>query len=172
MSPFVAAVTKFLSLLTIGGGILTITIWISQPIRRFFGKNALLVSFIISAGSILGSLFYSEIAGFAPCVLCWWQRIFIYPQAVIFLVALLKKDTRGLLYGFWLSISGILFSIYNTYLQFGGSPLGDCSAGGVSCSVRYFLEFGYVTIPTMALTAFALLITLFFASRSLDSETK
>jgi disulfide bond formation protein DsbB len=110
--------------------------------------------------SVASSLFYSEIAGFAPCLLCWWQRIFLYPQAIILFIALFKKDWRVRKYAIALSGLGSLVSIYHTYIQFGGESLAPCPVGGVSCQIVYFVEYGYVTIPTMALTAFGLIILL------------
>lgn len=170
MAPIVSLVTKALSLLTIGADFVIVLIFFgillkNKAVTGFFGRQAVFFSFLIAFGSVVGSFFYSEVAGFLPCILCWWQRVLLFPQAVIFLVGLAKKDARSLLYGFWLSFIGLFIGAYNTYLQFGGTGIGDCSATGVSCSVRYFLEFGYVTIPTMSLTAFLLLIALYLANK-------
>ncbi len=172
MTPLVSLISECLSACTVLAGFLFLALIFIPAVRAWFGRRALLVSFLLALGGVAGSLFYSEIAGFAPCLLCWWQRIFLYPQAVIFLIGFLKKDSRALLYGVWLSVLALPFALYSAYLQFGGLPLGNCSAAGVSCSIRYFLEFGYVTIPTMSLTLFALLIALFFAGRRLDGEMK
>jgi disulfide bond formation protein DsbB len=114
---------------------------------------------------MVGSLFYSDSAGFIPCSLCWWQRIFLYPQAFILLFAMIKKRDDVAPYSIFLSAIGGLISLYHVFLQFGGSPFVPCSAGGASCSQRYFLEFGYVTLPTMALTGFLMILVFMWADR-------
>ncbi len=171
MTPLVQNVTDFLSFATLLGGIFAafLIILLAGPFRKsdlgkqiadFFGQYAILFSFVIAFVSVASSLFYSEIAGFAPCVLCWWQRIFLYPQAVLFPIALVKKDWSIRRYALALSGAGFLVSLYHTYIQFGGESLAPCPVGGVSCQFIYFLEYGYVTIPTMSLTAFGLIILL------------
>lgn len=177
MDPFVALITKLLSIFTVAGGVIALYLVFAlatknKRVTDFFGKQAVFFSLLIALGGVIGSLFYSEFAGFAPCILCWWQRAFLYPQALLFGWMFWKRSARLMKYTLWLSTIGGLVALYNTYLQFGGGPLGDCSANGVSCSVRYFLEFGYVTIPTMSLTAFALLIALYLAKRQLDKSAE
>lgn len=126
----------------------------------FLAVHKFLISFaIVFMGAGL-SFFYSEVAGFVPCSLCWWQRVFLYPQVFIFAIAAWRKDLKADAYGLALSAAGALLAAYHSYLQFGGSPLIPCSANTVSCAQRYFLEFGYVTIPTMSLTAFIAVILL------------
>ena len=68
-----------------------------------------------------------------------------------------------MLHSIVLSSIGALISIYHTFIQFGGTPLGDCGISGVSCEHVYFLNYGYVTIPTMALTAFVLILLFMFS---------
>ncbi len=133
----------------------------------FFGKNSLLFAGIIAITATLSSLFYSNIAGFAPCILCWWQRVFLYPQAIILAMATFIKDKHIRTFCLTFSIIGAAISIYHIYLQFGGNPLVPCAAAGatVTCTFRYFLEFGYITIPTMSLTTFALLIIFMLLKR-------
>lgn len=171
MNPLVKNVTDVLSFATLIGGVIALFLFalLVSPFRKsrrgmeiadFFRQYAVLFSFIVSFVSVASSLFYSEIAGFAPCVLCWWQRVFLYPQAVILFVALFKKDWGVRKYALALSGLGFLVAFYHTYIQFGGESLAPCPVGGVSCQFIYFLEYGYVTIPTMALTAFGLIILL------------
>lgn len=127
----------------------------------------LLASFIIILGAVIGSLYYSTIAGYAPCVLCWWQRVFIFSQFPILLFALWKKDSHALSYTFPLSIIGGVIALYHTYIQYGGSELIPCGTdvNAVSCAVRYVYEWNYITIPLMSLTAFALLIVITLLAR-------
>jgi disulfide bond formation protein DsbB len=169
MTPLVQNVTNILSLITIASDALAVflLILLITPLKRsvrgkavlaFFSSNAIVFSLLVALGSVGGSLFYSEIANFVPCLLCWWARILLFPQAVILFVALIARDERVRKYCATLSAMGVALTAYNVYIQFGGSDLIPCSATGTSCSKVYFLTYGYVTIPTMALTAFALIL--------------
>ncbi len=135
-------------------------------IINFIGKNGILFAFLVALFSTLASLFYSQIIGFAPCQLCWYQRIFMYPLVLILFVALVKKDHHVIDYALSLAFVGGTISLYHNYVYFGGKSL-SCGifARGASCLQPYVLEFGYVTIPIMALTAFALIIIFLFAER-------
>jgi disulfide bond formation protein DsbB len=136
----------------------------TKKVATFFGERAILFSFLVVLASVLSSLFYSEIARFQPCVLCWWQRVFLYPQLFLLFTALIKKDENVRRYAIVLSIAGALVALYHTLLQLGFESSLPCPAtGGISCQVVYFLDYGYITIPTMALTAFVLIL-LFLAS--------
>jgi disulfide bond formation protein DsbB len=122
-------------------------------------ENAIKISFAIALLSTMGSLFYSEIAKFPPCDLCWFQRIFMYPQVVLLGIALIKKDNKIVDYSLALAGIGILISLYHNYIVFAALQSPTCSLSGVSCTTKMVLGLGYVTIPLMALTAFALIIT-------------
>src|SRR5260221_7781488 len=79
-------------------------------LARYIGKNAILFAFIVALGSMLGSLFFSEIAHYTPCEFCWYQRIFMYSQVFIFGLALIRRDTWIRAYGFLLSGIGALIA--------------------------------------------------------------
>jgi disulfide bond formation protein DsbB len=114
-------------------------------------------AFTISLISTLGSLFLSEIAGMAPCELCWFQRIFMYPLVLIFGIALYKNDNKVVFYALPMSIIGMFISMYHNYLIWFTVPT---SCSGVSCTTKYITELGYITIPLMALTGFIMIILL------------
>lgn len=126
-------------------------------VQGFLGRYAIPLSFVVVLSGMLISLFYSEVVGYEPCKLCWIQRIFMYPQVIILGIAMWRKDNSVILYSLVLSILGAIVAGYQTLLQFGFVPPLPCSAVGsaVSCSQRFVFEFGYVTIPMMAFTAFA-----------------
>ena len=187
MTPIVQNVTNLLSLATIFADALAIFLFLlvmtplgdrgwGRRIAGFFGKYAVPFSAAIALGGVIGSLFYSEFAHFMPCELCWIERGFLYTDAVIFIVALVAhKWEKVRLYGNFvkrstltLSCLGLIVSAYHSYLQFGGSALFNCSVTGTSCEYVYFMEYGYITIPMMALTAFALVI-LFMTLHKKDS---
>ena len=101
--------------------------------------------------------------GYPPCDLCWIQRLFLYPQLVIFGVELYRKNLSSLDSSFIFAILGSLTSIYHIYVENGGTigpTCADPSSGGVSCAVRYVYEFGFVTMPLMALTLSLFIIVL------------
>ena len=185
MTPLVQAVTNVLSFGTVVSDVLAVLLLIiilgslqekdwGKKIADFFGNNAMLFSFLIAAGGTIASLFYSEFAHFAPCELCWIQRGFLYTQAVILFMAMLaKKAERRKLYDkivekccLVLSCLGFAVAAYHTYLQLGGGSIIPCSATGPSCQYVYFIQYGYVTIPTMSLTAFALILLFMLLKKS------
>ncbi|MEK7576375.1 MAG: disulfide bond formation protein B [Patescibacteria group bacterium] len=129
--------------------------WILSQISEYF----LWLVLFVTASSVVGSLFYSNVVGFEPCSLCWYQRILLYPQALIALLALWYKDRRfAPQYILGLSYIGVVIAVYHTYLQYGGLPLVPCSAATVSCAQRFVFDFGFVTIPMMSLVVFAFII--------------
>ncbi len=138
-----------------------------DKVLHFVSSRMLEIGFVVSFVSILASLYYSEIVGFVPCTLCWIQRIFIYPQAILFGVALKKKDVNILPYSFALSLIGGLFSLYHNYLYFGGTPAIPCDANA-SCTQRFVFEFGFMTIPLMAFILFFTLSVIYFVSKKVS----
>jgi disulfide bond formation protein DsbB len=151
-----------------------------KKVLQFVKDNASILVTIIAVVSMLGSLYLSEVALLAPCVLCWYQRIAMYPIAVLMLVALFRKKTEALLPSMLvLSVVGSAIALYHYVLQLGqhygfASSLGSrCGAptGGVSCSKAYFIDFGYITIAHLALTAFVL-ISLILITKLYDTQTQ
>lgn len=128
-------------------------------IYNLVNRRILSILFIFSITASVGSVVYSNIAGFPPCELCWIQRIFMFPQPVLLFLALLKKDKGIVSYLFPLTILGGIVAFYHSLTNwgFGGSFL-DCTAVGGECSRVYVLEYGYITIPFMAFTSFAFLL--------------
>ncbi len=103
----------------------------------------------------LGSLFFSEVLKYPPCVLCWYQRICMYPLVLILLTGILKKDKNLPDYVLPLSIIGLLISIYHNLLYYKLIPenMAPCVAG-ISCTTKFIEWFGFVTIPFLSLVAF------------------
>ena len=136
-------------------------------VSRFFSKNGIALAFWVALLATVGSLFYSNYAGFEPCQLCWFQRIFMYSQVVILGLALIKKDNRIIDYSLALSIMGGLISVYHNYIYFKGLNSTVCTSAE-SCITPYVTEFGYITIPIMALTGFGLMILLLVLKKIYD----
>ncbi|MES2213772.1 MAG: disulfide bond formation protein B [Patescibacteria group bacterium] len=124
-----------------------------KPLVEAIGRHAVILGFLSALAAVLGSLLYSGVVGYAPCELCWWQRIFLYPQVVLFGVALYKKDGGVFAYSVVLSIFAGVIALYHSYIQLGGTrSVLPCTAEGAACAKVFVNEFGYITIPTMALT--------------------
>ncbi len=141
---------------------------LARDIAAQVGQRGLWVAFVLAlAGSAL-TLYYSEIVGYVPCGLCWLVRVFVYPQVILFALALYKRDSSIADYSLALSVPGALVALYTHYLQMGGASLVPCPASGVAdCGKRLVFEFDYVTMPMMGLTLIALLIILMlFVRRS------
>ncbi len=136
-----------------------------RDVVKFVGGNAIVIGFLVALSAIGGSLFYSEIVGYEPCLLCWWQRLFIYPQVLLFGVALWKKDRGVFAYSAALAIFAGILALYHSYVYWGGESLLPCTALGGACSKIYVMEFGYITIPTMSLTIVLYLLLLAWINR-------
>lgn len=166
---FAPIVNQILGVLTILAQALVLLLIVSLLTKKplpinFITKRAFLLAFIVALVSMLGSLTYSDIIGYEPCKLCWFQRILMYPQVILLGIALYKKDYRIADYSIALSVIGAVLAGYHYLLQIGIAPALPCSAVGysASCSQRFVLQYGYITIPMMAFSAFVL-IALFMA---------
>jgi len=135
--------------------------------KTWIQKNALYLAFFASFAAMAGSLIYSEVVKFPPCALCWYQRILMYPQVFITLVALTKKfGTEVWYYLQALSILGSIIALYHFIIKMTGFSPFPCSAfsveGSSDCVKQIVLEFGYINIPMMALSVFILILILSF----------
>lgn len=104
-----------------------------------------------------GSLYFSEIAGFTPCELCWIQRILMYPLVIMLGMACFRGDRHIIPYVLPLSIIGGGFSLYHYIEQKATEVPSVCSGDAVPCSGAYMNLLGFITIPFLALIAFALI---------------
>lgn len=123
-------------------------------------------SWLVAAVSSIGSLFFSEVMELVPCVLCWYQRIFMFPLAIILLVGLCPLDKRVVNYALPIAVIGLLFTLYHCLLYFGFIPenLQPCSQG-VSCADEGMELFGFLPIPLLSLASFSLIILFLLTSR-------
>ena len=110
-----------------------------------------------------GSLYFSEIRDFPPCVLCWYQRICMYPLVAILAVGILRRDSNVAYYVLPLGLAGLAISIYHNLLYYNIIPesAAPCVAG-ISCTTVYIEWFGFITIPLLSLAGFAFLSGLMF----------
>ncbi len=133
--------------------------------------RALLFGAIIAGVSMAGSLYYSEIAEFIPCTYCWYQRIAMYPLVLILGMAAVRRDWFARLPALTLAVIGLGWSIRHWTVQKWPGSGGSCSVT-VPCSTPYVdWKYGFITIPWMAGSTFALIITVLAISTLLDRET-
>ncbi len=121
----------------------------------------LFLCWLLAGASSLGSLFFSEIMELPPCILCWYQRVFLFPLVFIFSTGLFSCDSSVVRYSLPLAVAGWLVALYHNLLYTGIIPesIQPCSKG-VSCTDDALGLFGFVTIPMLSLFAFSLLIAL------------
>lgn len=118
-------------------------------------RNLLYVAWFQATIATLGSLFFSEVMNLPPCVLCWYQRIAMYPLVLILATSILCKDALARIYGLPLTLSGLVISIYHNLLYYKVIPdsIKPCTSG-VSCTAKQIDWFGFVTIPLLSMIAF------------------
>ncbi len=160
--------TFFITTLTLVSNILYVLFMFAlvfdSNIRRFVfsyvHKFAIELIFIVSLGAMVFSLWYSNVVNFPPCELCWIQRIFMYPQVLLSFIAIFKKDKRIIEYLLPMTILGGLVALYQSLVHWGiGVGLFACTAAGSECAKVFVHEYGYITIPFMALSSFIYLLT-------------
>lgn len=125
---------------------------------KLFKKYILYIAFFQTLVATLGSLFFSEVRHWTPCVLCWYQRICMYPLVAIFAVGILRKDKNVDYYAWPLIAVGWVIALYHNLLYYNILPeaAAPCAAG-VSCTTKFFAWFGFITIPFLSLTTFTIL---------------
>ena len=138
----------------------------------FTDKHYLTLGFIISISAALFSLVYSEVIGYLPCYLCWYQRIFLFPLPFIFGVVIWTKDRKIVKYVLPLLAVGFVISVYQNFkYYFADTGNLPCDASGVSCYQQLVSVFGgYISIPMLALTSFLALIAVVLVAHFYKKE--
>jgi disulfide bond formation protein DsbB len=128
----------------------------------------LMFQFTISLAAIFGSLFFSEVMKFPPCDLCWYQRLFIYPVALLVLTGLYlnSKDTNKFLTPF--IFTGLLFSIYHNLVYYKVIQVIVPCTEHAPCTAQQLNFLGFITIPLLSLLSFIALLVLNLISLKLD----
>lgn len=166
----------FFGLLTIGAN-LAVLAWLALLLPRFAGERQLVLSAIagrelhlaalVAAVATLGSLYLSEIAHLVPCTYCWYQRIAMYPLVVVLGIAAWRNDRTVGRYVVPIAIIGGGIGVYHYAVQNVPSLQGGAACStGVPCSTAYFEQFGFMSIPYMAASAFAVILVLMMALRT------
>jgi disulfide bond formation protein DsbB len=144
----------------------------ARRLRELLWGYELWLAFAVAAVATGGSLFFSEVAHFIPCELCWYQRIAMYPLSITLLLAALANDFRVARYLLPFPIVGAGVAVYHLLVEnhvVEQTQACQISAPG-GCATRWLEEFGYVTIPTLSLSAFVLLFA-FLVLATLENRT-
>lgn len=123
----------------------------------------LFICWLLAGTSTLGSLFFSEVMQLPPCILCWYQRIFLFPLVLVFTTGLFFPDKAVVRYALPLVAAGWLTAMYHNLLSAEIIPesIQPCSQG-VSCTEDYLNLFGFLTIPMLSLLSFSAMLALLF----------
>ncbi len=137
---------------------------VSRRIRVELAPYALPLAWAVASTATLGSLYFSEIADFPPCRLCWYQRIAMYPLSLVLGIAAWRRDPAVRRYAAPLAVIGALVAGYHILVErFPSLEASSCDPLN-PCSIIWVERFGYVTIPVMALSGFAFILALLAAS--------
>jgi disulfide bond formation protein DsbB len=162
----VLVMERFFALLAIVAGSGAIALVIARlvpagaPLIEAVRPVALWLAWLVAAVCMAGSLYFSESANFTPCKMCWFQRIAMYPLAVLLLIAAVRRDHGVRIYAVTLASVGALISAYHYLIEWRpslGSGACDITA---PCTVPWFRQFGFMSLPLMALCGFAAIISL------------
>lgn len=137
-----------------------------QSIKQFIIRNALYLALVQAIVAQLGSLYFSNVMMLAPCVLCWYQRIAMFPLALALAIGIIRKIKDTWLLVLAPALVGWTISIYHILLYYKIIPddLAPCTTG-VSCTTRYIEWFGFITIPFLSFAAFTIIIILMLVER-------
>jgi disulfide bond formation protein DsbB len=164
----------FFGLLTFvaaAGAVAWIVIWAAerrgQPWARTLGQGlgdaSNWLAFLVAATCMLGSLYFSEVAHFIPCRLCWFQRIAMYPLAAVLLVGGIRRDAGVRWYVLPLAAVGAGIAGYHYLIEWRPElDTGACELSGPSCTAVWFREFGFISLALMSLVGFLTILTLVF----------
>lgn len=132
--------------------------------------------FLIALTSMAGSLYFSEVLKLAPCVLCWYQRITMYPIVILSLIPMIRSAEKAYRYIIPFAFIGLLIAGYHSVLYYavnwGIRPdwIGPCQ-NGVSCTTRYIEWLGFITIPLLSFVSHFLVLGLSLVERKLSKST-
>jgi disulfide bond formation protein DsbB len=159
-----------LAALAVAAGVAVLRFAVRGPagagLRRELGPFVLPLAWLIAAVTTAGSLYYSKVVGYVPCELCWYQRIAVYPLVVSLGVALVRRDAAGVRpYVIGPCAIGAVIAAYHSFIQWFPPDSGTsfCTAEA-PCTARYVYEFGFVSLPFMALSAFLSILALMAAT--------
>jgi disulfide bond formation protein DsbB len=170
----VAAIVGIVTLIWLA--IMFVVSRVSEPVRfgfegmrERFTPSALVAAWIPALLAMIGSLYFSEFAHYQPCTLCWYQRIAMYPLVLMLGIAAWRRDLGVRVYAIPLAAVGAAISAYHYLLEwFPALDTGACTIG-IPCTQVWFRQFGFVSLPLLALIAFLLVIALLLMAAPPDA---
>jgi len=161
LTAVLAIVAALGSALVVAARLMATRVPIAARLGRAVVGQAPALTFAVALVATLGSLYFSERAGYLPCRLCWFQRIAMYPIAVVALVGLVRRDRSARWYVLPLASVGAAISSYHVAIEQGWlSDSESCALFGPSCADVWFESFGFITLALMALAGFVSIIVL------------
>ncbi len=151
--------SRFFALLLLGGMVGLVVASAFPSGRKVVGEAAMSLTAMVAVGATAGSLYFSEVAGFVPCELCWFQRIAMYPLAIIVPVAAVRKEVAVFRYVRILAVIGLLIALYHAQLQAFPDQGSFCALAN-PCTSSPVKTLRWITIPHMAAISFALVAAL------------
>lgn len=167
MSMFLALLAVIAQAAVVAVAVLFVTRHVSGRVDRWrallideVGPHALALAFAVATTATAGSLYFSEVAHFTPCRLCWYQRICMYPLVPILGLAAVRRDHGVRPYAAALAVIGAVVASYQVLLERFPTLESSVCDPNTPCTLIWVNRFGYLTIPAMALSGFALVLTL------------
>ena len=175
---------NFFVVLTVLANVATLTLWALgiaaalgfgratwQQVRDSLGDSGITFAAIVAGTAMVGSLYLSEGAHFLPCKLCWYQRIGMYSLAIILVIAAVRRDWNIRIYATTLAVLGSIVSVYHYLIErFPSWEQGTSCDPTNPCTFVWFFHLHYISIPFMALSAFALVATILLVARPAPIE--
>lgn len=161
-----AAAIRFFSILALVAGAGAVAIVVMRVVPAWRGplpalaEARLWLAALVATTATLGSLYFSEVQDLTPCRLCWFQRVFMYPLAIVLIVGAWRRDRDVRWYGVPLAVIGFVIAAYHYLIEWNPSlETGSCDVSA-PCTVPYFREFGFVSLAFMAMCGFAAVLAL------------
>ena len=174
------AVQLFAALLTVVTWIGTVVVVAARALRgrvalarsvhEAVSETSLWLAWIVPTGAMVGSLYMSEVANYVPCTLCWYQRIPMYSLAVILLVAAIRRDLSVRWYALPLAVIGFVISVYHYFVEWFPQIETNVCSLTLPCSNVWFREFGFISLPLMAASAFTFVVAVLTTTSTIDSH--
>jgi disulfide bond formation protein DsbB len=138
--------------------VLRVRVGVARTVLESVSGAALWLSFVVPAGAVIGSLYMSEVANYTPCNLCWYQRIAMYPLALVLLIAAVRRDAAVRWYAIPIAVVGLVISVYHYFVEWFPQIETNVCSLTVPCTTIWFREFGFISLPLMAASAFVFVI--------------